>query len=95
MSSFNICPSSVLYMYNELSLDYMFLKFHNVWLVLLYYPEFEQLKVVNNNIIRGMECLEKERKRLTEELKETKSLNDLQQRNFIEEIKSVSWDEAL
>ncbi|KAK4273657.1 hypothetical protein QN277_017003 [Acacia crassicarpa] len=54
-----------------------------------YHNEFQQLKALNSNMIRDMECLEKEHKQLTEELKETKTLNDLQQRSFIEEIKSL------
>ncbi|XP_028792770.1 factor of DNA methylation 2-like [Neltuma alba] len=54
-----------------------------------YHNEFQLLKVGNTNMIRDMECLKKEHERLTEELKETKALNDLQQRSFIEEIKRL------
>ncbi|KAJ1396782.1 hypothetical protein SESBI_32300 [Sesbania bispinosa] len=49
--------------------------------------ELQQMKVMNSNMSHEMECLKKEHEQITKELEECKSLNDLQQKNFTEEIR--------
>ncbi|KAF7816436.1 factor of DNA methylation 1-like isoform X1 [Senna tora] len=63
--------------------------YQKVQLTLWSFPELRQLKVKNNNMIRDMRCLKKKNGQLTKELEESKALNDLQQKNFIEEIEML------
>ncbi|KAJ1377215.1 putative domain XH [Sesbania bispinosa] len=49
--------------------------------------ELQQMEVMNSNMSNEMECIKKEHEQITKALEESKSLNDLQQKNFTEEIR--------
>ncbi|KAJ1377213.1 putative domain XH [Sesbania bispinosa] len=51
------------------------------------HKDLQQMKVMNSNMSHEMECIKKEHEQITKELEECKSLNDLQQKNFTEEIR--------
>ncbi|KAK7290246.1 hypothetical protein RIF29_04523 [Crotalaria pallida] len=61
---------------------------------LFHKQELQWMKVMNSELNHEMECLKNENEQLIKQLENSKALNNLQQRNFIEEIQKgeLKWE---